>query len=97
MSILGSIKEKIFGPETVEICSITNPCEICDSACIGLMHLDSNKQPEMLEIKCPKCGPIKILYAGQPWRRFQPEPRFQRNYAEWLTGDYRKPTPKKEI
>ena len=96
MSLISGLTSKIFGPHTVEVCKMTNPCVICDSKDVTAeAYLDSDGEAEMLVIKCPKCGPIKNLYRGRKGNR--PEPRFERNYAEWLTGDYRKPKFKKEV
>ena len=90
-----NLKRKIFGPKTIFMCKITNPCGICQSPdCHIEMYVDSDNLPEMMVVKCPTCGPLKTLTAG---RYMRPEPRFERNYAEWLTGAFRKPKTLKEI
>lgn len=99
MSVISNVYQRIFGPHTVEVCKMTNPCVICDSKnVIAEAYLDSDGEAEMLVIKCPTCGPIKNLYRGMRGNTlYQREPRFQRNYAEWLTGEFRKPKFKREI
>ena len=95
MRTIADLGRKIFGPRTVEVCKMTNPCFVCDSLeMIAEAYLDSDGEAELLVIKCPKCGPIKKLYRGM---RGRPEPRYERNYAEWLTGDFRKPKFKREV
>lgn len=95
MSRLQAIKDSIFGPRTVQIAQITNPCDICESLdVVAEMYLDSDGQPDLMVINCPKCGPIKKLYPGH---RNRPQPRFESMYAEALTGQFKKPKFKKEI
>jgi hypothetical protein len=95
MSIVSALSRKLFGPKTIYMSKIKNPCEICQSPdCHIEMYVDSDNLPEMMVVKCPKCGPIKTLTAG---RYHRPEPRYERNYAEWLTGAFRKPKMRKEI
>lgn len=95
MSVFSETKRLLFGPKTVFVCKITNPCPVCEGTeVISEMYVDSDGQPEMMVVKCQKCGPIKNLYAGH---RMRPQPRFERNYAEALIGEFRKPKLKKEI
>ena len=95
MGKLQAIKDSIFGPRTIQVAQITNPCDICESPnVVAEMYLDSDGQPDLMVVKCPKCGPIKKLYPGY---RNRPQPRFERNYAEALTGQFQKPKSKKEV
>jgi RNase P subunit RPR2 len=82
-SILDQLKKSVFGPKTVQVCDMTNPCPNCDGpGCKAEVYLDSDGMAEMMSIKCPKCGPVKTLYAG----RFRPEPRFQKDFFAWRAG-----------
>lgn len=43
-------------------------------------HVDSYGICELISAKCPTHGHIKFLEQAQP------QPRFQRNFAAWMTG-----------
>ena len=82
-SILDSVRN-MFGPKTVQVCDVTNPCPNCDSLGVKMeVYLDSDGVAEMLVMKCPKCGPVKKLFQGH---RMRPEPRFQKEFFEWRAG-----------
>lgn len=85
MGVLSALRTSVFGPKTVQLCDITNPCPNCDATGVKAeMYLDSDGNPEMMVVKCPKCGPVKKLYAGH---RNRPQPRFEKSFWEWRTGD----------
>ena len=96
MSVLGQLRDNIFGPRSVQIAQMTNPCPACDApGVVAEMYLDSDGQPDMMVIKCQKCGPVKNLYPGH--RR--PQPRFEKNFWEATHGEFNKKrlVSKKEI
>jgi hypothetical protein len=94
-NILNQIRHAVFGPKTVEICDVTNPCPVCEGPGVKMeVYLDSDGIAEMLVMKCPKCGPVKHLFQGY---RMRPQPRFERNYAEALTGQFKKPKTSREV
>jgi len=61
--------------KTIEVAQIENPCQQCGGPQVGKMHFDSDNNPELMSIRCLKCGAQKRLYAG---RR---EPRYRRGFA----------------
>jgi RNase P subunit RPR2 len=67
-----------MGAKTVTVEQIANPCQQCGAPQIGKMHLDSDGRPEMMVVRCLKCGAQKRLYAG---RR---EPRYKKSLLERL-------------
>jgi hypothetical protein len=50
----------------------------------------------MVVMECPKCGEIGHLYQMRHLG-MRPEPRFQREYAEALTGTYNPPKTRREV
>jgi hypothetical protein len=84
MSILSQVRHTLFGPKTVHLNKLTNPCPMCGNGNCDLeVHLDSDGIAEMLVCKCPTCGPFKELYAGY---RNRPQPKYERAFWQWRTG-----------
>ena len=93
MSILKKITEWASGAKTIHMGRMTASCPICgNTECYSAMHVSASGAAEMIVIKCPKCGEIKRLYSHRP------EPRFRKQYAEFIIGESKNPPKlKKEV
>lgn len=79
-------KRWISGAKTYEIMEYAHPCEGCLSEGITttgiklLVDVNAEGKRERLTVHCPRCGPIKSLYAERP------QPRYQAAFTEAVTG-----------
>ncbi len=64
------------GAKTVAVEQVENPCQRCGGGQIGKMHFSAEGRPEMMVVRCLKCGAEKRLYSG---RR---EPRYAKGYYD---------------
>lgn len=78
--------------KTLRFAAISNPCPICGGPTYLEGHLSATKIPEMLVVKCGKCGEIKKLYSQRP------QPRFEDIHAEAVVGEpVKRPRQRKEV
>ena len=68
------------------------PCPICGGTTYLEGHASAMKVPEVLVVKCPKCGEIKKLFSTKP------QPVFEDIHAEAVLGEpVKRPKQRKEI
>jgi hypothetical protein len=78
--------------KTIRFATLTNPCPICDGLTYLEGHLSAMKVPEVLVVKCEKCGEIKRLFSTRP------QPIYEDIHVEAVLGEKTKrPRKRKEI
>lgn len=81
-----------MGAKTYRFAQLTNPCPICGGVTFLEGHVSATKVPEILVVKCPKCGEIKKLFSTRP------QPRFEDIHVEAVLGEpAKRPKQRKEI
>lgn len=78
--------------KTIRFAKLSNPCPICEGPTFLEGHLSASKVPEMIVVKCPKCGEIKKLF------RDKPQPVYEEIHAEAVVGEnVKRPKQRKEV
>lgn len=77
---------------TYRFSRLTNPCPICGGTTYLEGHASAMKVPEVMVVKCEKCGEIKKLFSTKP------QPRFEEIHTEAVLGEKTKrPRARKEV